>query len=76
MRALVCVLSSSRRELFTVMLKAYERCSLMGCSIEPDPNQVGATSSHLTLSVVRGQDRRGAGAGPRLQRHQGGQGQD
>ena len=39
------------RDLFTVMLKAYDRCSLMGCSIEPDPNVYEARTD---VGLVRG----------------------
>ena len=34
------------------MLKAYERCSLMGCSIEPDPNVVCPAFSHFLLILL------------------------
>jgi len=44
-------LKDAPKDLFTVMLKAYERCSLMGCSIEPDPNQYEARTS---VGLVRG----------------------
>ena len=39
------------RDLFTIMLKAYDRCSLMGCSIEPDPNVYEARTD---VGLVRG----------------------
>ena len=39
------------RDLFTVMLKAYDRCSLMGCSIEPDPN---VHEARTDVGLVRG----------------------
>lgn len=37
--------------LFKLMLKAYERSSLMGCSIEPDPNVLEAQTRQ---GLVRG----------------------
>jgi len=37
--------------LFTILLKAFERCSLMGCSLEPDPNVLEARTS---VGLVRG----------------------
>lgn len=37
--------------LFKLMLKAYERSSLMGCSIEPDPN---VTEAQTRQGLVRG----------------------
>ncbi|KAF2359806.1 Peptidase C2 calpain large subunit domain III [Trinorchestia longiramus] len=37
--------------LFQIMLKSYERGSLMGCSLEPDPNEVEARCSN---GLVRG----------------------
>ena len=39
------------RDLFNIMLKAFQRSSLMGCSIEPDPNQYEAQTS---VGLVRG----------------------
>jgi len=39
------------KDLFTVTLKAYERCSLIGCSIEPDPNEYEARTDD---GLVRG----------------------
>ena len=39
------------RDMFHIMLKAYQRSSLMGCSIEPDPNQYEAQTS---VGLVRG----------------------
>jgi calpain len=37
--------------LFTILLKAFERCSLMGCSLEPDPN---VTEAKTSVGLVRG----------------------
>jgi len=37
--------------LFIAMLKAFERCSLMGCSLEPDPN---VTEARTDVGLVRG----------------------
>jgi len=39
------------KDLYTMMLKAYERGSLMGCSIEPDPRVLEAKTS---VGLVRG----------------------
>ena len=39
------------RDLFHIMLKAYQRSSLMGCSIEPDPNVYEARTD---VGLVRG----------------------
>jgi len=44
-------LEKPNKDLFTIMLKAYERCSLMGCSIEPDPNEYEARTDE---GLVRG----------------------
>jgi len=44
-------LDKPNKDLFTIMLKAYERCSLMGCSIEPDPNEYEARTDE---GLVRG----------------------
>lgn len=44
-------LEKPNKDLFTIMLKAYDRCSLMGCSIEPDPNQYEARTD---VGLVRG----------------------
>jgi len=44
-------LKDAPRDMFHIMLKAYERSSLMGCSIEPDPNQHEAQTS---VGLVRG----------------------
>jgi len=44
-------LSQPQKDLFTIMLKAYERCSLIGCSIEPDPNVYEAVTDD---GLVRG----------------------
>jgi len=44
-------LNKPPKDLFTVMLKAYDRCSLMGCSIEPDPNVYEARTD---VGLVRG----------------------
>jgi len=44
-------LNKPPKDLFTVMLKAYDRCSLMGCSIEPDPNEYEARTD---VGLVRG----------------------
>jgi len=37
--------------LFIALLKAFERCSLMGCSLEPDPN---VTEARTDVGLVRG----------------------
>lgn len=39
------------RDLFTILLKAFDRCSLMGCSLEPDPHVLEAKTSK---GLVRG----------------------
>jgi calpain len=44
-------LNKPPKDLFTVMLKAYDRCSLMGCSIEPDPN---VHEARTDVGLVRG----------------------
>ncbi|XP_030763038.1 calpain-A-like isoform X2 [Sitophilus oryzae] len=44
-------MNASPPNLFQIMLKAYERASLMGCSIEPDPNVVEAETPE---GLVRG----------------------
>ncbi|XP_046400174.1 calpain-A-like isoform X4 [Ischnura elegans] len=44
-------LEKAPSNLFKIMLKAYERSSLMGCSLEPDPNVVEAQTSE---GLVRG----------------------
>ncbi|XP_048525406.1 calpain-A isoform X3 [Dendroctonus ponderosae] len=44
-------LESSPPNLFQIMIKAYERASLMGCSIEPDPNILEAQTPE---GLVRG----------------------
>ncbi|XP_047468423.1 calpain-A-like isoform X2 [Penaeus chinensis] len=44
-------LTKAPPNLFNIMLKAYERGSLMGCSLEPDPNEVEA---RCTNGLVRG----------------------
>ena len=41
----------AQADLFTVMLKAFQRCSLSGCSIEPDPNEYEAQTGE---GLVRG----------------------
>lgn len=38
-------------ELFKILLKAYERSSLMGCSLEPDPNVLEAETAE---GLIRG----------------------
>lgn len=44
-------LTKAPPNLFNIMLKAYERGSLMGCSLEPDPNEVEARCNN---GLVRG----------------------
>ncbi|XP_064089710.1 calpain-B-like isoform X11 [Macrobrachium nipponense] len=44
-------LTKAPPNLFSIMLKAYERGSLMGCSLEPDPNEVEARCDN---GLVRG----------------------
>ncbi|KAK8727148.1 hypothetical protein OTU49_009721 [Cherax quadricarinatus] len=44
-------LTKAPPNLFNIMLKAYERGSLMGCSIEPDPNVVEA---RCDTGLIRG----------------------
>jgi len=44
-------LKDAPRDLFIVMLKAFQRCSLKGCSLEPDPNEWEAKTSD---GLVRG----------------------
>jgi len=44
-------LNNAPRDLFRVMLKAFQKCSLKGCSLEPDPNQYEAKTSD---GLVRG----------------------
>lgn len=44
-------LGQAPKDLFTVMMKAFQRCSLMGCSVEPDPNQFEAKTD---VGLVRG----------------------
>jgi len=44
-------LDKPAKDLFTIMLKAYERCSLIGCSIEPDPN---VHEARTEVGLVRG----------------------
>ncbi|RXG54379.1 Calpain-B [Armadillidium vulgare] len=44
-------LTKAPPNLFNIMLKAYERGSLMGCSVEPDPNVVEARCGN---GLVRG----------------------
>ncbi|KAB7507392.1 Calpain-A [Armadillidium nasatum] len=44
-------LTKAPANLFNIMLKAYERGSLMGCSVEPDPNVVEARCGN---GLVRG----------------------
>ncbi|XP_056638160.1 calpain-A-like isoform X1 [Diorhabda sublineata] len=44
-------MESAPPNLFQIILKAYERCSLMGCSIEPDPNVLEA---HTPQGLIRG----------------------
>ncbi|XP_018913124.1 calpain-B isoform X3 [Bemisia tabaci] len=44
-------LSEAPENLFHIILKAYERSSLMGCSIEPDPRVLEATTP---LGLVKG----------------------
>ncbi|QQP39143.1 CalpainB, partial [Caligus rogercresseyi] len=39
------------RNLFQILQKAYERCSLKGCSMEPDPNVLEARTD---VGLVRG----------------------
>ena len=39
------------KDLFNILLKAYQRSSLIGCSIEPDPNVYEARTS---VGLVRG----------------------
>jgi len=44
-------LAKAPRNLFNILLKAYDRYSLMGCSLEPDPNVLEAKTS---VGLVRG----------------------
>ena len=44
-------LNDAPRDLFNIMMKGYQRCSLMGCSIEPDPNVYEARTN---VGLVRG----------------------
>jgi len=44
-------LGEASKNLFTVILKAFDRCSLMGCSLEPDPNVLEARTDS---GLVRG----------------------
>lgn len=44
-------LNKAPRDLFTVILKAFQRCSLMGCSLEPDPSVLEARTD---VGLVRG----------------------
>jgi len=44
-------LNEAPRDMFLIMLKAFQRCSLKGCSLEPDPNQWEAQTE---VGLVRG----------------------
>ncbi|XP_021935909.1 calpain-A-like isoform X5 [Zootermopsis nevadensis] len=44
-------LNQAPPNLYRIMLKAYERSSLMGCSIEPDPNVLEA---HTSEGLIKG----------------------
>jgi calpain len=44
-------LNQPPRDLFTILIKAFERCSLMGCSLEPEP---GVTEARTEVGLVRG----------------------
>ena len=39
------------KDLMTIMMKAYQRHSMMGCSIEPDPH---VTEARMDCGLVRG----------------------
>ncbi len=38
-------------DLMTIMLKAFDRCSMKGCSMEPDPN---VTEARTDVGLIRG----------------------
>ena len=44
-------LAKPPRDLFTIMLKAFQRCSLKGCSMEPNPNVYEARTD---VGLIRG----------------------
>ena len=44
-------LKNSPIDIYKIMLKAYERCSMLSCSLEPDPN---VHEARTTTGLVRG----------------------
>ncbi len=43
--------SDCPKDVMTIMLKAYDRCSMKGCSMEPDPN---VTEARTDVGLIRG----------------------
>ena len=39
------------KDIFNIMLKCYDRCSMKGCSLDPDPN---VTEARTDVGLIRG----------------------